>query len=326
MLDCKNGILNFIKFIQANENREKIESYIFNMPESEDRGDIKKSIFSLLNLDTNNTNLALIYSLLNDKVLFEIENILKGKWTIKELAFEDLLAKIEGRKFRFDDLKNLIFGWLGNDYNSVIWIKSKKDNPDEELKKSLLKYGITGEKTIIRFDTEQGISKERILNEINFANFNINELINFLNIETNSTLKKRLRDEIFYKSLDKNINDDIIKKTDDRVLIDILNFIKIIGEEAKYHSSMRFSNIVSPLNIIYERLKFENLKEEVISYDIFDKIETLVTKEIKNFEKRQDKYSELYGLEELKEKINGPVIVLDGLRFDLWQLLKSNSK
>jgi hypothetical protein len=340
---CRTGILNFLRLIQAPENREKIDSYLLGAGDS-GRTDIAGKISSILNSKLTDAGLPLIYPLLTDEALEEMEKAFKGRWKIKEVRVRDFIDAVKGRRLKYGDLRNMFFKWLGSDEETIVWIKDEDEHGVSLLREELCKYGPQGERISREIAGDAaaagpafkgGVYKgdglkqaeERLREEgrldlfegIKLTTFSTDELFSFLNTEKIGHLKKMLREEIFHRSWGKIISEDKIRATEDGAMKDLLNIIRLTGEESRYKGVERFTKVIAPMNLIVEKLRHDNSYKDNFSGGIMEKIEDRFAQFCREYEKNKADANDISGL---KEKLQGLVLIFDGLRYDLWLMLR----
>lgn len=324
---CRKGIINFISQIQKPEYREKIESYILGIGELRDKDTMNK-ILSLLRLNIEEINISLALSLLTDNALQEIENALKGRWKIKEINIDDLVKELRGRRLKFNELKNILLKWIGDEEESIIWIKSKESEDFLLLDENLAKYGIHGEILLQRIKGEYTIDnieeqiKQDSIDSIKWQDIPLEDLLRFIDSEKLNSLKKRLREEIYYRLKNKTIKEDAFPQISDETTRDLLTCIRLLNSSNQYKGIEHFIKIIAPLNLLLEKLRYENEIKEGISYEILNNIQIDFDNIIKNYDESNNKYNGVKDLEFVKENLNGIIVIFDGLRYDLWNMFK----
>ncbi|MBI5409817.1 MAG: hypothetical protein HZA14_10670 [Nitrospirae bacterium] len=344
MRKCRAGILNFLKLIQAPENREKIDSYLLGISDS-GRKDIAGKISSIMNSKLSEAGLPLIYPLLTDEALEEMEKAFKGRWKVKEVRVRDFIDSIKGRRMKYGELRNLFFKWLGGDEETIVWIKDEDEYGVSLLREELCKYGPQGNRISreIAGDTpatgstfRSGVYKgdglrqaeERLREEgrlelfdgIKLTSFSTDELFSFLNTEKIAHLKKRLREELFLRLWGKIINEDKIRTVEDEAMKDLLNIIRLSGEESRYKGVDKFTKVIAPMNLIIEKLRHENAHKDNFSGCVMEKIEERFGQLFRDYEKSgSGGANDITGI---KERLQGLVVIFDGLRYDLWLMLR----
>lgn len=339
---CTEGINNFLRFINLSQNREKLDSYLLSL---KDTGDMKlvKSLSSLISLDLDCLNLSLIYPLLNDEVLSAIERALKGKWKLIEVRIEDFFEEIRGRRLKYNELKDIFLKWAGSDEESIIWIRDKDDKSSSFLCEELKRYGVQGERILREMgahDTpvierdlkdeeitkiENDLKEEgkmRLLEEIKFSSFSIRELFELLDREKLKNLKRMLRDEIFFKLWGKIVDKSKIDSTKDETMKDILKVLILFQEEKKHKGVDLFTKAIAPLNHLIKKITYENGIANNVGEETLKKIEEHYTGTFKAFDRLKNKFDGCDDINHVKSALNGVIIILDGLRYDLWLILK----
>ncbi len=339
---CKTGIDAFLKSLQSSDNRDKLLSYAHTLRDT-DRSDISEKIFSLLELTIEEANIQLLPVLLTEEALNEIENALKGSWKIKEVKIEEFVERITERRFRFDELKELFFKWIGGDSESIIWIRDRNLGGIVFLREELARYGSQGERVYRElggtdFVSEPGDINEDYLEEIEerlkeegklrafeaikWSSFSMEELFAHLEKEKLKYLKKRLREEIFHRLRGKMIDRERIVNVHDETMRDVLSLLRLIAEEGAYSGVEVFTKIIAPAGYFMERIKFSLSTDETISGQVISLMEDEFSNIVNSFEKDSEKFTKAKELDEIREWLSGVVIILDGLRYDLWIMIK----
>ncbi|MEW6416888.1 MAG: DUF6079 family protein [Nitrospirota bacterium] len=325
---CSAGIVNFITHIQKPEYRERIESYILGISDMGNR-DTADKITSLLSLNLKDINLSPVLTLLTDDTLKEIEHALKGKWKIKEIRIDDLINDIKGRRLRFNELKEMFFKWIGDEEESIIWVKGEEETNISWVSEDLAKYGIQGERLLREITSDYGIDgieeklkQDGMLDGIRWQNLSLEELFRFIDSEKFDFLKKRLREEIFYRLWDRTIREEILVSVNDELTRDMLTTIKMLNAGDKHKGAELFTKVIAPLNLLMEKTGYENETGEKISYDAIEKIKGRFDNIVNVYNSSADKLNGIREIGYIKEHITGVVAIFDGLRYDLWLMLK----
>ncbi len=325
---CTAGLVNFITHIQKPEHRERIESYSLGISDMGNR-DTADKITSLLNLNLKDINLSLVLPLLTDDSLKELEHALKGKWKIKEKRLDDLIKEIKGRRLRYNELKEMFFKWLGDEEESIIWVKGEEETNISWVSEDLAKYGIQGERLLKGITSDYGIEEiearlkqDGMLDGIKWQNLSLEELLRFIDSERLDFLKKRLREEIFYRLWDMTIRNEILISVNDELMRDLLTTIKLLGAGGKYSGAELFTKVIAPLNLLLEKTGYENELGEKISDEVMKRIQGRFDNTIKAYSCSADKLNGIRETGYIKEHLKGVVVIFDGLRYDLWFMLK----
>ena len=338
---CKDGIFNFLRLIQMPQSREKLDSCIMGLSDT-GREEVANNISSLMSLNLKNLNLSLLLPMLTDEVLEEIDNALKGRWKIKEVRGEDFLDMVNGRRLKYNEIKELFLKWIGHEEETIIWVKDKDDPGVVLLKEELAKYGIQGERVSREIGIGKGVREQKGLKEeikeiegrlkegnilnalegIKWPSFSSDELFHFLEKERIGYLRKRLREEIFHRLWGKRVGEERINSTEDEAMRDILNTIQLISEEDRYKGIEVFTNVIAPLNSFLEKLRYDNVYDEKVCDEVIEKIEGRYSDILSRYEKREDRFDGARDIQYVKERLKGVVAVLDGLRYDLWFMLR----
>ncbi len=329
------GLFNFIKTLQSPENKEKLDSFILGAADTGLHEGFK-NIHLLLNIDLDKTDTSLLIPILTDETLDLIEKVFKGRWRIKELKIEDFIDKIKGRRFKYDEIKSILLQWLGNEEESIIHILDDSSSSESIIREEFAKYGVQGERLYINL-SNKAISCKRAeeleeklkesggiqqLDGINMSAYEIEELISFLKVEKVEYLRKKIREELFYRLKDKAITKALTSKIVDEILIDLLHTLRILSERDRYSGVRIFTNVIAPAEFFIEKLFYKTLSGDIIDKSIIEYLQ-LSLKIIKSkYEKDVNRYDGVKDINFIKENIDGTVIILDGLRYDLWCILR----
>lgn len=325
---CEVGIRNFLRTIQSPDNREKIDSSITGLSLS-GKKDISERLLQVISINPEKAGISQIKFLLDDEVLQEIENAFKGRWRIKEVILEDLVETIKGRRFRYDELRQIILNWIGDDTESIIHIRNREGG-EEIITEELSIYGIEGKKAQMSLLNTVPLRDEdllKVFDTINLKGFDTSRLIEFLRREKNDYMKKRLRNELFERfwSLkeEKGGISDI-----DKPMEHILKAIHLIRRYDVAKGVEIFTNILAPLSNILGWLFYENINDRIIDHDLLQILWESFSSLSQDYEKRPDKYEGIRDIGYIKERLKGPfsgspvLVVIDGLRYDLWLIFK----
>ena len=326
---CQEGLRNFVKTLQLPEHREKIDSTITGLSIS-GKKDQAERLLQILNLHPKKASINQIVFLLDEGVLQEIENTFKGRWQIKEIILEELIEKIKGRRFRHDELKRLILNWIGDDTESIIHVKSM-DSEEGFVSEGLSLYGLEGRKAQIELINKGGAYSNtasedliRVFDGINLRNFENSQLMEFLMKEKNEYMKKRLRNELFERAW--NLNEEIsmgtIHEGLDKAMAEILKAIYLIKRCDISKGIVVFTHNLAVVSNILESLFYKNLNQSLIDHELLQRLHELFLSLFKDYEKRPDRFNGARDLGYIKERLSGTVVIMDGLRYDLWLILK----
>lgn len=318
---CEEGIRNFLRTIQSPENREKIDSTITGLSLS-GKKDISQRLLQILSINTEKANINHILSLLDESVLQEIENAFKGRWKIKEVSLEDLIEKIKGRRFRHEELKRLILSWIGEDTESIIHVIGM--DKGRFIGEDLSIYGVEGKKAemeLINAGTDSETLR-KVFDSINIRSFDTSELLNLLQKEKNDYMKKRLRNEVFERLWNAGIGDIDLNAITDLPLSQALKAISLIKGIEKHRGIKVFADALAPLSILLEGLLYENINNKFVDDEILQGLYNNYISIMKEYSKRPDRYEGAKDIEYVRERLSGNVIVMDGLRYDLYLIFK----
>lgn len=326
--ECEEGIRNFLRTIQLPENREKIDSTITGLTLSGGK-EVSERLLRILSINPEKGSVSAILPLLEPETLQEIENSFKGRWRVKEVIIEDLVDEIKGRRFRHEDLKMILLNWIGNNTESIIHVRSS--HGEGIIGEELAIYGIEGKKAQMELigkdiTNEEGLFS--VFDSINLRRFDTSGLIEFLKKEKNDYMKKRLRDELFERFWNgEGIDlappygtvwlDDI-----EQPMADIIKAISLIKKAGVVKGARALTEMIAPLFILTERLLYENINERFLDHALLKRISDSFDALLKEYEKSPDRYDGIRDIYYIKERLSGSVIILDGLRYDLWLVLK----
>lgn len=330
---CKTGLYNFLRLFQLHENREKLDSYILSIKDAGQK-DRAKRLSSLIHLDVDKTAPSLVLPLLTDEILQEIEKAFKGRWKVKEVRVTDFVNQVKGRRFKYSKLKDAFLRWIGEEEECIIHVKEQNGPGTHLIKEELSKYGIQGERLYLEIegdltchspeDLEVLMEKGSLpaLEGINWALYPTDELIDFLQKEKIGYLKKRLRGEIFHRLWDKVISDSRIQAVEDGMMKNLLYILKLMSEEAKYRDIEVFTKVMAPLVFLFEKVIYENAPDEMVGKEVTERIREKIEGLSRKYAGSADRLGGARDMPYVKECLKGVVVVLDGLRYDLWFLLR----
>jgi hypothetical protein len=274
--------------------------------------------------------------LLTDEVLIAIEKALKGRWKVKELDIADFTGKIKGKRFRYRELKRLFLGWIGDDEDSIIHIREEHDAATVALKEGLYRYGAQGEALFRSLmegdhrprtheDVEDALKKEGVfhtLDGIRWTSYTDDELLDFLKKERIGYLKKQIRKEMFRRLSGKIISAAFITSVEDMPLAELLSIAGIFAERERYKGIEVFTRVIAPLTCRIAALRYENIDDVLIDGADIDLLERNCREFLTDYEKRSDRFAGALNIAAVSERMKDIVAVLDGLRYDLWLILK----
>ncbi len=335
---CEEGIRNFVRTLEQPEYKEKIDSTITGLNLS-GKKDLSDRLLRLLSINPDKAPVEPILPLLEPEVLQEIENALRGRWKVKEVIIEDLMGHIKGRRFMYEELKRILLDWIGSDGDSIIHVKARQ--AEGVIGEELAIYGIEGKKVQLELTTSNNPKEERLLgllDEINLRRFDVSELIGFLKRERQGYMKKRLRNELFdrffntedlrelliQQGLNKVSTDNLIGADLDieQTTADLMKAIYLIKRAGHVTGVRLFTDVIAPLFILTERLIYGNINERLIDQGLLKRLSESCEALLRTYQKGDYRHDGLKDLYFVKERLSGPVVIIDGLRYDLWLLLK----
>ncbi len=306
------GIRNFLHKINTPEIRQKVETFLFGT--SDMREEIEKVVF-LENIDELNISLILPY--LNTDVLKALSNALKGKWKIKRLDLDKILRDIKGKRFKYEEMKEFFNKILGEDRETIFWITDSTEDLIY-LKEDLAKYGVSGQKLtnkLYMFDNIEEMIENNIEN-LNLSQFEVSDLIDFLKREKYSAIKRHLRNEIIKRMLAESFQTSHYEEKFDDVIFDVIDFFKKINSYSKTTGIEIFTHIIAPCNLILEKLKYKNQTEDLFDNNYLKQME----KDFSNI--KLNDFEGALTIEACTNLMDTYTFIFDGLRYDLWLLLK----
>ena len=342
-LICSAGIINFLKVLHMPENREKLDTYMLSI-RGTGREDVGGRLLSILNLNLADANISLLLPLLTDRVLEEIEKAFKGRWKIREVRARDFTDMVKGRRLKHSELRDMFFRWAGSDEETILWVRDEGDTGVDMLKEDLARYGAQGERLLQEitggaagafqtglFKNESMCDMEERLREderltalegIKLASYSTDELFNLLKTEKITYLRKKLRGEIFHRLWGRIIGEEEIKDVEDGTMKDLLQAIRISGLESRNKGAAIFTNVIAPLNYLLEKMKYDNAGGQNVGDDVVRTIDERYNLILKGYEKSGEGDEGATDIEHLKSRLKGVVVILDGLRYDLWHVFR----
>lgn len=345
---CREGILGFLRVLQSPENREKLESYVLSAGDA-GREDVAEKVSSVLNLDLSKANMSLILPLLTSNVLDEIHSAFKGRWKIREVRSKDFIDRVRGRRLRHSELSALFYQWAGRDDDTIIWIRDEDEPGTGLMKEELSRYGSDGERISDRIfgkdfrkaayiiyggmvsrgekirDMENRLKDEgrlSLFEEIRLSSYSTDDLFRLLDTEKIDYMKKRLRTELFHRLWGRIIGDEKIKSTSDETMKDVLRIILITSREGRYNGVELFTEVIAPLQLHVEKLRHGNIDGAKIDDDVIDRIKEKLDQLTNRYGKGIEGKEPVAGVEDIKNTIKGVAAIFDGLRYDLWVMLR----
>lgn len=331
----KSGLMNFIKTLQLPENREKLDSFIIGSAEA-GMQDIAKRIHTIVTLDLSKADYSLLPTFLTDQVLNAVEKALRGRWEIKELEVEEFVEKIKGRRFRYIELRDILMKWLGDNEESIIHVLDRSSSRESVIKEEFAKYGHQGERIYIDLsasaiyckrveDLESALREARLLHHLdtfNMSSYKTDELFNFLKTEKLELLKKKLRTEIYFRLKDKTITQELLNITDDESLKDLLEISKILSKTGHLKGASIFTDMIAPAEYLFWKLTYKAQNRDVIDEAVIESLQQSIKDITTIYEKDKYKYEGAKDIDYIKDALKDVVVILDGLRYDLWYMLR----
>ncbi|MFH1727835.1 MAG: DUF6079 family protein [Pseudomonadota bacterium] len=337
------GVTNFIKSLQVPSTKERLESYVTHMTTS-DKRTIVENINSLISISPDSVSIALLYELLTENVLIEIENILKGKFKLVELKTADFLNLIEGKRFKYNEIKKHFFNWIGENEDAIIWFRNNDNKRKQLLLESFKRYGRKGEALAYKLETQNlefddslsgdenlnkigndlsANEKLEIMSDLNLSVYELDKLFWLLNSEKIKFLKSKIREEIYYRLKGKIISDEILAKTSDDFLKDLLKLQTLMQDNyiSKKPKEI-FIDIIAPVTILLEKIKFEMSHNSLIDENILPSIMNNYSNLFNRFQKHKQPFADILKIDEIKIEIKDVLIIFDCLRYDLYNYLK----
>lgn len=329
------GLVNFIKTLQLPENREKLDSFTMG---AADAGlqEIAKKIHIIINLKVEKTDYSLLPALFTVEVMDAIEKAFKGRWKVKELNTGEFLDKIRGRRFRYGELKGILLNWIGDEEEAIIHVLDSSGFGESIMRDEFAKYGIQGERVYIDLsggaahckkieDLEDKLKDTQLLHHldtINMSSYQTDELLDFLKKEKLGYLRKMIRHEIFFRLKDKAITKEFINDIDDEVLKDIAEILKIVSSGERFRGVEIFTNVIAPAEYLIGKLLYKSQSRDVIDKAVIEYLESNLANITAKYEKDKSKYEGARDINYISNTIKGIVIILDGLRYDLWFMMR----
>jgi len=327
---CKKGIVNFVRFLHG--NRASLEAYILSITDPA----VSKNLSKVMALNTEKVSASTVMPMLTDEVLVEINKAFSnGGWIVKDVNVDDFVKLVRGRRFRQEELKNIFHNWMGPDEQAIIHVKDKNPSLASTFKDSLAKYGVQGERLSLDIEKEllershltledfqEGRASLPVLERLRFEEYSKEQLLKLLEQEDISFLKQRIRTDIFHRAWGKPISEETLRMVADPAVRDILSICAIHFNEARYHGIEKFSKAIAPLNFLSHKIKSDNANRMVVEDAVVDQISHDLDEMEKAYNKSSGKFQGAYDEAYLTQALTGVVIVLDGLRYDLWIMLR----
>ncbi len=332
---CRAGLQKFLEALNGAGNRERLDSYRLSLHDAGQQ-DLAARFSSLLNLDAQRVNTSLLLPQLTDEVLIAIEKALGGRWKVKELDLSDFIGRVQGRRFRQEELKGLFLKWIGDDEDCIIHLRGEGDAATQALKEGLCRYGPQGE-TVFRAlmendpqlrsfdDLDEALKRDgrfQAIDDIRWTSYADQELLAFLKTERIGRLRKHIRGEIFRRLSGRTISAASLGTIEDRPLTELLQIARLLAERERYAGVEVFTRVIAPLAYRIAAFAHENMGQELVAGSIIEALERNQHEILAAYEKRQDRHAGALDIAAISQKMKGIVTVMDGLRYDLWLILR----
>ena len=127
---------------------------------------------------------------------------------------------------------------------------------------------------------------------------------------------------MFQRLSGKIISAAAITAMEDKPLAELLSVARIFAERERYRGVEVFTRVIAPLTCRIAALRYENIDEAFIEGAGIDALEKNCRDFLASYEKRPDRFNGALDIVAVSERIKGVVAVMDGLRYDLWLILK----
>ena len=327
---CSNGVLNFVRFLHG--NRDRLESYILSIKNPV----TLKSLSKLMGLNIEKVSPSAVIPFFSDEVLMELNAALSnGGWVVRDINIDDFVGLVRGRRFRLEDLKSIFFKWVGPEDQAIIHIRDQNVSLASSLKECISKYGEQGERLSLDIERElsdrpllsledfqQGKASLPVLDRIRFGEYSKEQLLSILEKEDIAVLKKKIRGEIFHRAWGRPISDETLRSVADPAARSLLSICSILYNKDKYNGVQKFSRVMAPLNLLGRKLNFDNANISVVDDDILTQVGNAYREIEKGYGKSSDKFTGAHEEMHLVDALAGIVMIFDGLRYDLWLMLR----
>lgn len=282
--------------------------------------------------------------------------MLKGKWGVRELNIREFIGQVKGKRFRHDELKRIFLKWIGEEEESIIHIrddKDAKDSPMSILKECLARYGVQGEEIFraiavdsagdygmnsvnsmnVESEIDEALKKDscrQAIDNLRLSSYSTDELFAFLSREKIGVIRTKLRSELFHRFWGRIIPPAAIESTQDEPARELLRIISAFAEKDRYSGIEIFTKVIAPLTCVLMNLNRktmgegmgEKTGEEIIDAKEIDILHQHLDDLVKGYERSPDRFTGAKDIAYIRERVKGVVVVLDGLRYDLWLFLK----
>lgn len=332
---CDEGILNFVRMLQTPAVKHKLDTCSIS---GTSKKEIAKVISKLTTIRVDKTSPSMILPLLTNEVLTEIGQIVRGQWKFKELRLADLSEIVSGGRYKQKDLKSILLNWIGEDEDTILHVKKEQGTAVSNIEEQLAKYGPSGERAWIDIknelrdgaDVDMVMAQEStraIMRSIKLGVFSVNELIEFLSRESIAQMKQLLRGELYRRFKGKSPLDKSQEALiTDEPMKDLLAVTSILTHYQAQSGVELFTRSLAPLSLIHSKIVYEDAHEPLFDQDqeIMADIKQDLDKIIQAFGSQPDKFRGARSLVDLRGDLpNGNIVILDGLRYDLWFTLKA---
>jgi hypothetical protein len=336
----KTGLLEFIKKITAAPYREKIEAYAANLTRQQEN-QLAEKLITLLNINSDTIHVSMAISLLGEETLQTLAKALKGGWRVKKVLLSELTDSLKGRRFKYDEAIAWFKNWLG-DESDVLFEFDQSDVSWGEWDRHMQPYGQAGKHLfqavkakLIDTNSSQLVSNDSLFdlwlasedNRALFSGFTLcpmarATLLNCLAEETYSAVKQRIRDELFDRFQQTLPDKNEVERVEDDFINELFHFFSRLQIRPTEDSLAFFSTVLAPQSLCVEKLKYLQNHSAALAPQRFNQLEQWWQNQYFGLEKSVLEQLKTETAEQKRKAMSGLVMIFDGLRYDLWVMLK----
>jgi hypothetical protein len=152
-------------------------------------------------------------------------------------------------------------------------VKGEESADVHWLAEDLAKYGIHGERLFSGIagyglrEAEEKLTQEGV-DRIKWQDIAVPDLCRFLDAEKLTPLKKRLREEIFYRLWGRQAENYTQLTVSDSVTRDMLTVIGLSGQGNRFKGGELFTKVIAPMSLLIGKMEFENEVNEKLSHEV----------------------------------------------------------
>ncbi|MDI6727038.1 MAG: hypothetical protein QMD32_08720, partial [Smithellaceae bacterium] len=133
---------------------------------------------------------------------------------------------------------------------------------------------------------------------------------------------KQLRGELYHRLGGKVLSPASPGVMEDRPLAQLLQLAGILAERERYQGVEIFTRVIAPLAWRLAAFRYDNMDEGLIDESILATLERNYQDFLAGYEKSPARAAGARDIVTVSERLKGVVAVMDGLRYDLWLILR----